>query len=142
MASGFYNSFFHYEGEGDFDFSADTIKVALVTSSYTYDRDLHDYFDDITNEVVGTGYTAGGQALTSVTWTKDDANDKSVLDANDVAWAASTITARGAVIYKDTGTPGTSPLIAFIDFAADKSTNNTEFKITWNSNGILDKAEA
>ena len=49
----------------DLSNGGDKIKVALCNSSYTPDRDAHDFFDDLTNEVTGTGYTAGGLLLAS-----------------------------------------------------------------------------
>jgi hypothetical protein len=60
-----------------------------------------------------------------------------VFDADDVVWTSSTITARGAVLYKDTGTPSTSPLICYIDFGSNKSSNGADFTIQWSSSGIL-----
>ena len=60
-----------------------------------------------------------------------------MFDADDATWDPSTITARGAVIYKDTGVPTTSPLIAYIDFASDKSSSGDRFKIVWSTTGIL-----
>lgn len=113
----------------------DTLKVALVTSTYT-PAVTHNFFSDITNEVTGTGYTAGGAALASVTVTQDDVNNRGVLDAADVTWASSTITARGAVLYKDTGTASTSPLIAYFDFTTDKSSSASDFTIQWHADGI------
>jgi len=137
MADVIYNSFKKKIMDGSIDLDTDTIKVALVTSSYTPDQDTHDFFDDVTNEVSGTGYTAGGATLASVTVTADNTDNEGVFDAADVTWSSSTITARGAVIYKSTGTASTSPLIAYIDFGADKSSSNGNFTIQWNSEGIL-----
>ncbi len=122
---------------GGIDLDTDTIKVMLVTSSYTPDADTHDYKDDITNEVTGTGYTAGGATLSGKTVTQDNTNNLGVFDANDVTWSSSTITARGAVLYKDTGTASTSPLICYFDFGSDKSSVSGDFTIQWNSGGIL-----
>ena len=122
---------------GGIDLDTDTIKVALVTSAYTPDIDLHDDFADITNEVVGTGYVAGGQALATKSVTVDDTNDLAYFDADDVTWSSSTITARGAVLYKDTGTPATSTLIAYFDFGSDQSSSAGNFTIEWNASGIL-----
>lgn len=60
--------------DGDIDLANDTIKVMLLTSSYTPDLD-HDFVDDVSaNEVSGTGYTAGGATLASKAITDDDAN--------------------------------------------------------------------
>lgn len=123
---------------GTFDLLTSTIKVALVTSTYTPNIDTHHYFSDVTNEVSGTNYTAGGQALSNKSITEDDTNDLSYFIADDTVWTNSTIAAaRGAVIYYDTGTAGTSSLIAYIDFVVDKSSSATDFTIIWPSNGIL-----
>lgn len=137
MASVIYNSFKHDIMNGGIDLDTDTIKVALVTSTYSPNIDTHTKFSDITNEVSGTGYTAGGATLASVTITQDNTNDLAYMDAADASWASSTITARGAVIYKSTGTASTSPLVAYIDFGADKASSSGTFTITWDAAGIL-----
>ena len=137
MASVIYNSYKDEVMEGSIAYLTDTIKVALVTSTYTYNIDSHTRFSDITNEVVGTGYTAGGATLGTKTCTQDNTNDRGVMDAADTTWTTSTITARGAIIYKSTGTSSTSPLIAYIDFVSDKSSSGTDFQIQWHANGIL-----
>ena len=116
MASLIYNKFLDYLAKNDV--SDDTFKVALVTSSYTPDKDTHEHFDDITNEVSGTGYTAGGETVTG-TLTLDTANDKLTLELASTSWTSATITARGAVYYSSTGTASTSTLIAFNDFGSD-----------------------
>lgn len=137
MADAIYNEFKDALGDGDIDLNNDTLKLALV-NNYTLDIDNHTVWSDVSaNEVSGTGYTAGGQALTSVTWTKDAANDESVLEAADVTWSSSTITADGAVLYRDTGTASTSQLIAFFDFGTDQSSSNGDFTVSWSANGIL-----
>jgi len=121
------------------DWDSDTIKVLLCTSSYTPNQDTHDYADDLTNEVAnGNGYTTGGATLASKTATYDAGNNRLTLDAADVVWAASTITARYAVIYDSTpGSAATNPLIAYIDFGSDVSSSSGNFTITWDSNGII-----
>jgi len=137
MANVIYNSFKQKIMDGSIDLENDTIKVALVTSSYTPDQDNHEDFADITNEVSGTGYTAGGATLSNVSVTKDNTDNEGVFDADDVTWSNSTITARGAVVYKDSGTPATSWLICYIDFGSDYSSVAGDFKIAWNSEGIV-----
>lgn len=137
MADVIYNSFKKDIANGSIDLDTATIKVALVTSSYTPDQDAHTKFSDITNEVSGTGYTAGGATLTTPSVTQDNTNNRGVFDADDVTWSSSTITARGAVLYKSTGTASTSPLIAYIDFGADKTSTSGNFTIQWNASGIL-----
>lgn len=140
MASVIYNSWklklIDNSTKIDLSVGANTIKCALVTSSYTPVIDSHDFFDDITSEVTGTGYTAGGLTLTTSV-SQDNTDDEGVFDANDAVWTSSVITARGAVIYKSTGTASTSPLICYIDFGADKSSDGGSFTITWNSEGII-----
>ncbi|RMH18227.1 MAG: hypothetical protein D6698_07355 [Gammaproteobacteria bacterium] len=129
---GFQNFF-----DNNIDWVNDTIKVALTTSTYTPNQDTHEFFSDVTNEVTGTGYTAGGQTLTTKTATYDSATNTIKLDAADVTWASSTITARYAVVYKDTGVSTTSPLICYIDFVSDQSSSSGDFTITWDANGII-----
>ena len=137
MANAIYNNAKEELLKAGINLASDTIKVMLVTSSYTPNVDTHDFKDDITNEVTGTGYTAGGATLASKAVTQDDANDRGAFDAADTTWGSSTITARGAVVYKDTGTPSTSPVICYFDFTTDQISNNGNFTIQWHANGIL-----
>jgi len=137
MANVIYNSLKKALMDADIDLAADTIKVALVTSDYSPNQDSHDNFDDVTNEVTGTGYTAGGAALANKAITQDNTDDEGVFDADDVTWSSSTITARGAVIYKDTGTASTSKLICYIDFTENKVSTNGNFTIQWAAEGIV-----
>jgi len=134
MADLTYNSFYKDIADGTIDLDTDTIKVMLTTSDYTPDAS-HDFKDDITNEVSGTGYTAGGATLQNASVTLDGSESK--FDADDVTWSSSTITARYAVMYKSTGDDATSPLIACWDFGSDKSSSNSDFTIVWDSSGIL-----
>ena len=182
------------------DWLSDTIKCALLANTYTPNKDTHEFFSDLTNEVVGTGYTAGGATLASKTLVYTPANSWAttwaattayavgdvvrptagnghlyicvvagtsggsaptfptvknqvvadntvtwaevgsgvlVLDSADPAWAASTITARYAAYYKDTGTPSTSPLLSLVDFESDQSSVSGTFTIVQSANGIL-----
>ena len=138
MPSKLYGNFILKALNKEVDFDSDTIKVALVSSSYTPDQDAHDYFNDVsTYEVSGTGYTAGGNTLASKTATYDSANNVIVLDAADTTWASSTITARYAIVYDSTGTSSTSALIGYVDFGSDQSSTNGNFTITWDSTGIV-----
>jgi hypothetical protein len=124
----------------EIDWDSDTIKVALVTSSYTPAQDTHDYWDDVSaNEVAnGNGYTTGGATLGSKTITQDDATNKQTFDAADTSWTASTITARYAVIYNSTpGSGATNPLIGYVDFGSDQSSSSGTFLIQWNAAGIF-----
>lgn len=126
------------------DFSADTLKVLLTTSSYSPNQDTHDYLDDITNEVVGTGYSAGGATLANKTETYTGATNTYMLDADDVSWASSTITARYGVVYNATGggTDASRGLIGYQNFGGDQSTSGTTFTIQWAAAGIVNMVVA
>lgn len=134
MADLFYNNFKEEVMEKTFDLVNDSIKVALVTSSYTPDIDTHTAYSDLTNEVAGTGYTAGGQALASKTVTQDNTAEAGVFDAADLVWSSSTITAAAAVIYDVTNS---NKLIAYLDFGGNKVSTSGDFTIQWSASGII-----
>lgn len=137
VTSKWYSKAFDAAFKKKIDVSADTFKAMLVTSSYVFDQDAHDFKDDITGEVTGTGYTAAGATLASVTFNYNASTNTFAFDAADVAWGSSTITARGMVIYDATpGTDATRPLMIFIDFGADVSTTAGTLTITFDSAGI------
>ena len=121
------------------DWDSDTIKVALLTSSYTPNQDTHDYYDDVSAyQVSGTGYTSGGATLASKTNAYTNATNVTTFDAADVSWTTSTITARYAVIYDDTpATAATKPLIGYVDFGSDQSSSAGTFSIVWDAAGIF-----
>jgi len=123
-------------GAAPINFGSDTIKVALTTSTYTPDQDTHDFFDDVTNEVSGTGYSAGGATLGSAAVTYTAGTNVVKFDAADTSWTTATITARYAVVYKSTGTPSTSPLMFYVDFGEDKVSSGGTFAITWHADGM------
>ena len=139
MASKLYGSFIAKALNKEIDLDTDTIKVALLTSAYTPNQDVHDYFDDVVaNEVTGTGYTAGGATLTGKTVSYDAPTNTITFDADDVTLASSTITARYAVVYDATpATNATRPLIGYVDFTSDQSSTNGNFTITWDATGIV-----
>lgn len=120
------------------DWLSDTIKVMLCTSTYTPSQGTHTYRSSITNEVTGTGYTAGGATLGSKTATISGLSSNiACLDAADTSWTTSTITARYAVIYKDTGSSATDPVLGYVDFGADATSTAGTFSITWDTYGIF-----
>ena len=129
MASLIYNSCLNDMATGAIDFDTNSFKIILVTSSYTPNKDTHDFRDDVTNEVSGTGYTAGG-ATSAVTVTKDTANDKVTIQFGAVSWASSTITARGCVYYKSRGGASSlDELVAYADFGSDVSSSGGTFSV-------------
>jgi hypothetical protein len=120
------------------DYLTDVIKVMLCTSTYTPNQDTHETKADITNEVTGTGYTAGGATLANKTLSYDATTNTIKFDADDVTWASSTVTARYAVVYDSSGaTDADCCLIGYVDFGEDKASNNGDFKIQWNTDGLF-----
>ena len=115
------------EGKHDFTNGADAMKLALFTSSATLSAATTDY--STSNEASGTGYSAGGGALTNVTPTSSGTT--AFTDFNDLTFSSSTITARGAMIYNTQtgGGTGTTDAIAILDFGADKTSTNGDFTI-------------
>lgn len=120
------------------DILAQTIRVMLInaTGVAAFDQDAHDYVDDVVaNEVTGTAYVADGEALASKTCTVS--GRVTTFDAGNTSWAASTITAAGAVIYyDDAGGDTDSLLMNFINFDGNKSSDNGTFQLTWHVSGI------
>ena len=139
MPSKLYGQFLQQALNKEIDWDTDTIKVALLSNAYTPDQDAHNYFDDVVaNEVTGTGYTQGGITLANKTNTYNSATNVIVLDADDVTWSSSTITARYAVVYDASpATNATRPLIGYVDFGSDQSSSNGNFTITWDATGIV-----
>lgn len=120
------------------DWATDTIKVALCTSSFTPNQDTQDFFDDITNEVSGTGYTAGGATLGTKSVNYEASTNVVSLRAATSSWSNASFTARYAVVYKDTGSPSTSPLIGYVDFGGDQTVSSGTFSVAWDAtNGVL-----
>lgn len=115
-------------GNKEVDLDSDTFKVMLCTSAYTPNQATHKYKSDVSGEITGTGYTAGGVALSSVTWV-GSGNVWSFGCAN-IQWAAASFTARYAVIYDATpSTDATRALVAVIDFGADVTVTASTFQI-------------
>lgn len=125
--------------DGDFNFGSGTsqvYKIALYTSSATLGASTTAY--SATNEVSGTGYTAGGNTLT-VSQVPTSSGTTAFLDFADTTWSTATITARGALIYLADG--ATNPAVAVLDFGSDKTSTAGDFTIQFPtadaSNAIL-----
>jgi|TARA_B110000503_G_scaffold52500_1_gene84389 hypothetical protein len=107
---------------GVIDLDTDTIKIALYTSAATLSAATTVY--TTSNEVVGTGYTAGGNTLTGATISSSGTT--AFVDFNDTTWATATITARGALIYDSTNA---NKAVAVLDFGADKTSTAGNFTV-------------
>lgn len=122
------------------DWASDTIKLALVSSSYTPDQDADDFWSDVqANEVTGTNWSAGGVTLANRTATYDSASNTVRLDADDISVANVTVSgAAYAVIYKDTGNAAASPLLGWVDFGGAQSVTAATLGIQWDAtDGVL-----
>ena len=112
----------------------DTFKIALYTSSASLDATTTAY--SATNEVSGTGYTAGGNTLTTVAPTSSGTT--AFLDFNDTTWSTATITANGALIYNSTQS---NKAVAVLAFGGDKTSTAGDFTVIFPtadaSNAIL-----
>lgn len=104
--------------------TGNTFKIALYTNSASFTAATTTY--TATNEVTGTGYTAGGNTLTNVTPTTSGTT--AFTDFADTTWASSTITARGALIYNSTNSNRT---VCVLDFGSDKSSSAGDFIIVF-----------
>lgn len=122
------------------DLDTDSFVVALLGAGYTPSVNVDDTWSDISaNQITGTGYTAGGAALTSVTVTRSGGTV--TFDAADVSWTSSTITAKYAVIAKKAGASltGTDLLLGYVELetGGTVSTTNGTLAIQWNASGIF-----
>ena len=103
--------------------AADVYKIALFTSTATLSKSTTAYAT--TNEVVGTGYSAGGATLSGISVTLD--TDTAILDwTTDPTWASSTITARGALIYNSSRS---NKAVAVLDFGSDITSTGGTFTV-------------
>jgi hypothetical protein len=149
MANGVYNKGLEELAKALTDLDASDLRVLLVKSSYTFNKD-HLTVDDgsandpASHEVTVSGYAR--QALANETVTRDDTNDFAYLDADDAVFTALAAgeTIGGAVLFRHTGTDTTAPLIAFYDLV-DTATNGGNVTVQWNTpanGGVLKLAGA
>lgn len=103
--------------------SGNTFKLALYTNSASFNAATTAY--TTSNEITGTGYSAGGGTLTNVTPTSGGTT--AFTDFADLTFGTATITARGALIYNDTSAGDSSLVI--LDFGGDKTSTAGDFKI-------------
>jgi hypothetical protein len=121
---------------GSFNFNADTFKMALYTANATLDATTGVY--TTANEVVGSGYTAGGQMLTvSTAPTVGVSGTIMYLSFANVTWSPASFTARGALIYDASNGNQT---VCVLDFGSDKTAVNSftvQFPTPSNTTAII-----
>ena len=111
-------------GTHNFSNGGDAFKVALYTSSASLDASTTAY--STSNEVSGSGYSAGGATLTNVTPTTSGTT--AYVDFADVTFSNSTITARGCLIYNSSDS---NKAVAVFDFGSDQASSSSNFTITF-----------
>lgn len=129
MASGIYNRFKANLAKKLHDWVNDTVKVALYGASFAFTATDTAY--TTTNEIAGTGYTAGGASMTNKTVTE---GASAVLDGDDSSWAGATFSAYFAVIYDQTPC---NTLVCAIDFGGVQTVTAGTFTIQYASSGII-----
>lgn len=120
------------------DMDSDDIRVMLVGSSYTPDSTAHAYKSDITAEISGTNYTAGGLALENKEFSIADG--VCIFKADNAMWPELTTESdiRYGVIYDNSPEADEAkPLIAYIDFEEAFAVLHADFEIVWSAAGIL-----
>lgn len=118
--------------------SGANLYMMLLSDSHTTDIDTQEFIDDVsTNEITGTGYTAGGAQVAGEATSQDNTDNEGVLDSNDISWTSASFTARYGVLYDNTGTPSTSRIWAIYDFGSNKVVDGGTFLITVNSEGLI-----
>jgi hypothetical protein len=122
MASLIYDAMVDGMAAGTIRFASDSFAVMLV-NGYVPDKGLHNVRADVTGEVSGAGYTAGGAAVTvSVS---DAGANQTDIQLGGATWSASTIDATGGVYYD----AGSDALVAYIDFGGTISSLNGAFTL-------------
>lgn len=110
---------------GQHNFNSNIFYIALYTGNASLNQSTTAY--TTSGEIVGAGYTAGGQMLTGVTVNFDNNTSTAYIDFSSISWNNSSFIARCALIYN---VSNSNSSVAVIDFGADKSTSNGIFTIT------------
>jgi hypothetical protein len=124
MASAVCNSFKTEVLGGTHDLDTNTINLALFTSAASLSASTTAY--STSNEVVGTGYTAGGNTLTGAVISLDGST--AIVDFTDTSWTSATITARYGLIYNSSQA---NKAIAVLDFTTDQTSTNGTFTVVF-----------
>ena len=118
------------------NFSSDTMKVLLV-SSIPSEANLDAWANrsDVTNEITGTGYTAGGIAQAYTLDALDATNNRQSVTLTNISngWTGATISAVGCIVYKNSGSAATDKLISFVDFGGTVAVTAGSYGITYST---------
>ena len=109
------------------DFANDTFQIILMATGFTFNKDTHHGYADVSASELanGNGYTTGGNTLAGVAVTEDDTDDRTEITWNNSSWTASAGPigpSPGAIIYDDTPTsPQADPIVGYIDFGGEQT---------------------
>ena len=135
MASANFTNLPRALAKGDIDFDTNTFKVLLVTSVPSEaNLDAWANRSDVTNEHAATGnYATGGIAQAFTLQSLDTTNNRQEVAWTDITngWTSATISAVGAIIYKNSGTASTDTLLHFVDFGGTVSVTNGSYSIDY-----------
>ena len=109
---------------GAIDFSSDTFKIILMDTGFSFNKDTHEEYSDVSGSELssGNGYTTGGNTLAGVSVTEDDTDDRTEITWNNTSWTASGGSigpTPGAIIYDDT--VANDPIVGYIDFGGEQT---------------------
>jgi hypothetical protein len=130
MSSGIYDDLKTGLMNSVFDLSNDTIKIALMDENHSFVAGDTTFSN--TNEISGTGYTAGGETLANQLVSM--ASNTATFDGDDVQWSGATFSAYHLVIYDTTAS---NALILSVDFGGEQTVTAAIFKVVWDALGIL-----
>ena len=136
MASGNFRNLPNALARGQIDFSTNTFKALLVSSAPTETNlDSWTARSGVTNEVTGTGYTAGGFAVTAAVGSIDTTNNRVpvTFSVTNPVLTSATVTAVGMIVYKSTGVAANDTLVTYVEFASSATATNGNFSVTFDT---------
>lgn len=109
---------------GAIDFSSDVFKIILMDTGFSFNKDTHETYTDVSGSELasGNGYTTGGNTLAGVSVTEDDTDDRTEITWNNTSWTASGGNigpTPGAIIYDNT--EATKTIVGYIDFGGEQT---------------------
>ncbi len=124
MATEVSNKIKYLLATGAIDFSSDSFKIILMQSGFTFNKDTHHQYSDVSASELGTGngYTANSKTLAGVSVTEDDTDDRTEVTWSNVTWTASGGAigpTPGAIIFDDTHAD--DAIVGYIDFGGDQT---------------------
>jgi len=127
MASTLANKIRYALATKQIDFATDSFKIILMGTGFTFDKDTHHGYADVSASelATGNGYTQNTKLLAGVVVTENDTTDLAEITWDNVVWTASggdIGPTPGAIIFDDTPTtPQADPIVGYIDFGGEQT---------------------